>query len=122
MTAPQHNKPTMWSVCPAKTQINLGICPVGSVFAVRMKKAWATHWVHSKDSDQTGQMPRLIQVFAGCTLILLVYHVAAHVIHNIIFMHMRNFIQCFKDLWGAIIIISILEPCFPLPRVGLIVE
>ena len=32
----------------------------------------ATHWVHSKDSDQTGRMPRLIWVFAGCTLILLV--------------------------------------------------
>ena len=30
----------------------------------------------SEDSDQTGQMPRLIWVFAGCTLILLVlsYH------------------------------------------------
>ena len=27
----------------------------------------ATHWVHSKDSDQTGWMPRLIWVFAGHT-------------------------------------------------------
>ena len=27
----------------------------------------ATHWVHTKDSDQTGWMPRLIWVFAGCT-------------------------------------------------------
>ena len=42
------------------------------VFAVRMKKPWATHWVHSEDSDQTGQMPRLIWVFAGRTLTLLV--------------------------------------------------
>ena len=32
----------------------------------------ATHWTHSKDSDQTGRMPRLIWVFDGCTLILLV--------------------------------------------------
>ena len=32
----------------------------------------ATHWVHSEDSDQTGWMPRLIWVFAGLTLILLV--------------------------------------------------
>ena len=31
-------KPTKWHVCPAKTQISLGICP--GVFAVRMKKAW----------------------------------------------------------------------------------
>ena len=32
----------------------------------------ATHWAHSEDSDQTGRMPRLIWVFAGRTLILLV--------------------------------------------------
>ena len=30
-------------------------------------KSIATHWVHSEDSDQTGQMPRLIWVFAGHT-------------------------------------------------------
>ena len=45
-----------------------------SVFAVRMKKAGslATHWVHSEASDQTGQMPRLVWVFVGHTVILLV--------------------------------------------------
>ena len=32
----------------------------------------ATHWAHSEDSDQTGRMPKLILVFAGHTLILLV--------------------------------------------------
>ena len=32
----------------------------------------AIHWAHSKDSDQTGQMPRLIWVFCWCTIILLV--------------------------------------------------
>ena len=32
----------------------------------------ATHWAHSEDSDQTGQMPRLIWVLAGSTAILLV--------------------------------------------------
>ena len=32
----------------------------------------ATQWVHSEDSDQTGRMPRLIWVFAGRTVILLV--------------------------------------------------
>ena len=32
----------------------------------------ATHWVHSEDSDQTGWMPRLIWIFAGHTIILLV--------------------------------------------------
>ena len=33
-------KPTKLHVHPAKTQISLGIHPVWSVFAVRMKKAW----------------------------------------------------------------------------------
>ena len=33
-------KPTKWHVHPIKTQINLGICPIWSVFAVRTKKAW----------------------------------------------------------------------------------
>ena len=50
------------------------------VFVVRMKKAWVHSyplstrdlWAHNEDSDQTGQMPRLIWVFAGCTVILLV--------------------------------------------------
>ena len=31
-----------------------------------------THWAHSEDSDQTERMPRLIWVFAGRTIILLV--------------------------------------------------
>ena len=32
----------------------------------------ATYWAHSEDADQTGRMPRLIWVFAGRTVILLV--------------------------------------------------
>ena len=38
-------------------------------FAVRMKTVGflAIRWAHSEDSDQTGQMPRLIWVFAGRT-------------------------------------------------------
>ena len=38
--SPLMTKPTKWHVRPVKTQISLGICPVWSVFAVRMKKAW----------------------------------------------------------------------------------
>ena len=63
-------KLTRWSVRPVKIQISLGICPVWSV-------SWlCTQWVakgpsslhaDSEDSDQTGKMPRLIWVFAGCT-------------------------------------------------------
>ena len=63
-------KPTKWHVHPAKTQISLGICPVWSeslLSAWRKLGSLATHWVHNKDSDQTGQMPRLIWVFTWCT-------------------------------------------------------
>ena len=63
------------TVRPAKTQNSLGIRPVWSESSL---SAWwklgplATHWVHSEDSDQTGRMPRLIWVFTGRALILLV--------------------------------------------------
>ena len=59
-------KPTKWHVRPAKTQISLGICPVWSEYslsALRKLGSLATHWANSEDSDQTGQMPRLIWVF-----------------------------------------------------------
>ena len=68
-------KPIKWHVRPAKTQISLGIRPVwseSSLSAWRKLGSLATHWAHSKDSDQAGRMPRLIWVFDGRTVILLV--------------------------------------------------
>ena len=69
---PQHNV----AVRPAKTQIRLGIGPVWSesFLSTQKKKlgSLATHWAHSEDTDKTWQMPRLIWVFAGRTVILLV--------------------------------------------------
>ena len=62
-------------MCAQRSQISLGICPVwskSSLSAWRKLGSWATHWVHSEDSDQTGRMPRLIWVFAGRWVILLV--------------------------------------------------
>ena len=67
---PPHDKTNKVAVCPAKTQINLGIRPVWS------ESSLSAQWVakdpsflhaDSEDSDQTGQMPRLIWVFAGHT-------------------------------------------------------
>ena len=72
---PLHDKTNKVSVHQAKTQISLGICPVwseSSLSAWRKLGPLATHWAHSEDSDQTGWMPRLIWVFAGCTATLLV--------------------------------------------------
>ena len=56
-------------MCAHRRQISLGIRPVWSVFALRMKKDWVLIYPlsASEDSDQTGWMPRLIWVFAGRT-------------------------------------------------------
>ena len=64
------NEPAKWQVHPEKTQISLRI---SSVWSESLISVWrklgssATHWVHSKDSDQTGWMPGLIWVFTGHT-------------------------------------------------------
>ena len=71
----RHDKTNKMSVRPAKTQISLGIRPVwseSSLSAWRNLGSLATQWVHSEDADQTGRMPRLIWVFAGRKLTLLV--------------------------------------------------
>ena len=72
---PRHDKTNKMAVRPAKTQIRLGMSPLwseSSLSAWRNLGSLATHWAHSEDSDQSGRMPRLIWVFAGRTLILLV--------------------------------------------------
>ena len=72
---PPHDKTNKMTVRPAMTQTSLGIRPVWSESSLSAwRKIWslATQWAHSKDSDQTGQMARLIWVFVGRSGILLV--------------------------------------------------
>ena len=81
---PRHDKTNNMAVRPAKTQISLSIRPVwseSSLSAWRSIRSLATHWAHSEDSDQTGRMPRLIWVFAGRTLILLVLSCRGSYVH-----------------------------------------
>ena len=81
-----HDKTNKMSVRPAKTQISLGIRPVWSespLSAWRTLRSLATHWVHSDNSDQTGRMPRLIRVFAGCTVTLFVLSCRASYIFGV---------------------------------------
>ena len=71
---PPHDK-TNKMTCAQRRQISLGIRPVwseSSLSAWRKLRSLATNWAHSKDSDQSGRMPRLIWVFAGRTVILFV--------------------------------------------------
>ena len=62
-------KQTKWPVCSAKTQISLGICPVWSESSLCV--LWTAKdpniLQRTAKSDQTGQMPTLIRVFAGRT-------------------------------------------------------
>ena len=72
-------KPTKWHVRPAKTQIGLGTHPAwseSSLSAWRKLGSLATHWVHSKDSDQTGQMPRLSLCWAHRSFCLFCHEAA----------------------------------------------
>ena len=75
LNEPRHDKTNKITVRPAKTQISLGIRPVwseSSLCAQWVAKEPSFLHADSEDSDQTGRMPRLIWVFAGRTLILLV--------------------------------------------------
>ena len=89
-------KPTKWPVHPAKTRISLGIRPVWSeplLSAWRKLGSLATHWVQSRDSDLTGQMPRLIWVFAGRIFILVGF-----VMRRLILTYLHVFIfECCSD-------------------------
>ena len=49
--------------------------------AWRNFRSEASHWEHSKDFDQTGQISRLIWVFAGCTSFCWFYRVASQMSH-----------------------------------------
>ena len=72
---PPRDKTNNVAVRPAKTQISLGIRLVwseSSLCAQWVAKGPSFLHADSEDSDQTGRMPRLIWVFAGRTLTLLV--------------------------------------------------
>ena len=67
-----HDKTNKMACAPSE-EIGLGILPVWSVFAFRMKKAWIFSYPLSTQRRLwSDQVPRLIWVFAGHTVILLV--------------------------------------------------
>ena len=72
---PPRDKTNKKTMRPAKTQISLGIRPVwseSSPCAQSVAKGPSFINAVCEDSDQSGWMPRLIWVFAGRTVILLV--------------------------------------------------
>ena len=65
-------KPTKWPMRPVLSESLLS--------AWRNLGSLPTHLEHREDSDQTGRMPRLIWVFAGCTC-----HFVGFVVRQLIF-------------------------------------
>ena len=103
---PRHDKTNKMGVRPAKTQISLGIRPVWSESS--LCASWVakdTSFLHadSEDSDQTGRMPRLIWVFAGCTLSLLVLSCRGSSIRYVDGKHKKEWV-CALILFGFILI------------------
>ena len=88
------------SVRPVKTQISLGIRPVwseSSLCAQCIVKDPSFLHADSEDTDQTGRMPRLIWVFAGHTLILLVLLCCGSFVYELVFMAFNvGFSKVFK--------------------------
>ena len=63
---------------PSKDSDQPGYLPSpdqSTLSAQRNHESLASHLVTSESTDQTGQMPRLIRVFAGCTVNLVVFFV-----------------------------------------------
>ena len=73
-------KPTKCNVHPAKTQTSLGIRPVWSAFAVRMKKPWVLSYPLSAQRRLIRLVggPGWSQSLMGAQSFCWVFHVAAH--------------------------------------------
>ena len=65
-------KPTKWLCAQRRLRSDWASTQPDQNLRCPHEESLATHWEHSEDSDQTGRMPRLIWVFAGRTVILLV--------------------------------------------------
>ena len=63
-------KPTKLPVCPRRLRSAWASAQSDQSLRCPHEEALGpltTYWVHSSDTEQTGRMPRLIWVFAGCT-------------------------------------------------------
>ena len=78
--------------------------PVWSEYSLSAwRNVWslATHWTHSKDSDQTGRKPRLIWVFAGCTGHFVGFVVLRLVSFFSCLMRKGTIMSCGLSLWDS---------------------
>ena len=98
---PSHYKTIKLAMRTTKTQISLGIRQVWSEPSLCVQwVAMDPTFLHadSEDSDQTGRMPRLIWVFAGCTTTLLLLSWGG------LFYTDSNFWQCIHTILQKVIV------------------
>ena len=110
----RHTIKTMrWPMRTLKTPVSLGIFPQlnqSSLSASRNLGSLITHWVHSKDSDQTGWMPSWSESSLDAQLILLVwslygfYSVLMHIKYR--FFGFQWHVQLFKINLGEVMIVK----------------
>ena len=72
-----------------------------SLSAWRKLGSLATHWTHSEDTDQTGRMPRLIWVFTGRTVTLLVLSCRGSNLYSQTWKHSDTINNCYHhpNIW-----------------------
>ena len=75
-------KPTKWPVCPVKTQISLGICPVWSeTLLSALRSIGSTQNAQSENSDQTG----CTGCFVGFVVLLLDHELCKYTVNLVTF-------------------------------------
>ena len=115
-------KPTKWHVCPAKTQISLGIHPVwseSSLSAWRKLGSLSTHWVQAKTLIRLGGCPGwpeslLGAHFVGFVMRWLSYNkVVYSFVHDISYNITRPHISMWQKINNVIstLLIHTLFPC-----------
>ena len=85
---PRHDKTNKVTVCPAKTQIRLGIRPVWSeslLSAWRKLGSLATHWAQAKTLIRLGECPGWSESSLGAQSLCWFCHVAAHMTNITVF-------------------------------------
>ena len=102
-------KPTKWHVRPAKTQISPGIRPVWSESSLCKSVAKDPTFLHadSKDSDQTGWMPRWSESSLGAQSFCWFCHEGAHLL---VWPFLGFFISVLSKNWTHLTICSWNEP------------
>ena len=93
---PPHDKTNRMACVPSEDS-DQGIRPVWSESSLSTRRklgSLATHWAHSKDSDQTERMPRLIWVFAGRTC-----HYVGFVMRRLKLSSKYTHLICFSVNW-----------------------